>query len=781
MTTSATVPTVGTTGPRRRPRPADPRVIWAVAALAAAVAAFAGASPTGIGVMDVVWTAAFAALVTLAASRARRWPWLLLSGIAAAGAIGSPWVVAGGTALILSIAGAWFDRRNRLLGAVIGALAVQALVRLPDIGFHGLPSLLAALAVAPLLWSAYDRSSRRDQALMKKVAWIAGAVIGVLLLGMALALVAARTELERGVSGARNGLELIRDGEPEQAGDRFVSAAAAFDSAQDGLSALWARPSRLLPLVNQQMDALVGVSESGEDLALTAADATSTGRYQDLRAAAGQIDLELVRSMREPVAASAEALRRADADVDGLRSPWLVPPIAGRLDSFADQIDRALPEAELATAGLEVAPQLLGGEGRRSYLLLFTSPAETRFLGGFVGSYGVLVADNGKVSLEESGPISELSYARLENERTLDGFDEVLTRYGRYNPTLFFQNLSVSPDFPTDAAMAGALFPQATGQTIDGVLVADPFAMAALLELTGPVAVEGLDEPLTSENAANYLLRDQYLQFSESDEIDERRDKLSVAARATFDALTERELPGPRALGAALGPVMHQNRLLFWTFDSTEQRFLDQLGTTGRFQPDPANDYLSVRTANANPNKIDSFLERSIDYDVVYDPSNGMFDAEVSVRLTNNAPASGLPHYVIGNERDEPNGTNTMYLSLYSPHDLLSAEVDGRPVGIEPQIELGSPVYSLLVSVPPQSTVTLRVTLGGVITGGGDYRLDVLNQPLANDDSFRMELRTPTDRPVAAPSGWRQVSNGTVSTERTLETDERFDVGFRSG
>jgi hypothetical protein len=682
----------------------------------------------------------------------------------------------GAVALALSIGGAFLDRRNRLLGAAIGALAVQALLRMPDLAFHGFPSLLAALAVAPVLWSAYDRSLARDQRRIRRIVLGAAVVVALFLVGLAVAVIGARISLERGADGARDGLELVREGEPERAGGRFATAADAFSDADSALGAPWAQPARILPVVGQQMEALLGVTDAGHDLTTIAAEAAQTGRYQDLRAAAGQIDLDLVRSMQQPVARSADALHRAARAVAEIRSSWLVPPVTDRLDRFAEEIADALPEAELATEGLAVAPGLLGGDGQRTYLLLFTSPAETRFLGGFAGSYGVLRANEGHVTLDESGPISELAYVPGADQRTLEGFDEFLARYRRYNPTLFFQNLTASPDFPTDAAVAAALYPQATGVDIDGVLVADPYALGALLELTGPVSVEGLDTPLTADNAAAYLLRDQYLQFAD-DERDERRDRLSVAARATFEALTERDLPGPRTLGDALAPVKDQKRLLFWTFDPDEQAFLERLGAAGRFAPDAGSDYLSVRTANANPNKIDSYLQRSIDYDVRHDPATGRVDATATVRLVNEAPGTGLPQYVIGNDRGDPPGTNTMYLSLFSPLEIESATVDGAPVGVEPQTELGSPVYSLLVSVPPEGSATLTFTLTGTIRPGDEYRLDVLTQPLVNDDVVRLR--------VTPPSGWEEVDAAESGSsqeggwrEWTLAADERVAVRF---
>ena len=72
--------------------PAERAAIVGIAIAAAVVAAFAPGQPTRYVVADVVVRAGVAALVTLAASRARRWTWLVLAGLAAvvAGCHGPP-------------------------------------------------------------------------------------------------------------------------------------------------------------------------------------------------------------------------------------------------------------------------------------------------------------------------------------------------------------------------------------------------------------------------------------------------------------------------------------------------------------------------------------------------------------------------------------------------------------------------------------------------------------------------------------------------------------------
>jgi hypothetical protein len=715
--------------------------VWLLAAVGAAAAVSAPGAPTGLPVADAVWRAALAVLVTLAASRARRWSWLWMSGVAAAGAVGTVWLWLGVVALGLSLVGVFRDRRDRLLGAAVGAAGAVTLLHLPaGLGFFGLPSLLAAVAVAPTLWSAWDRSRRRDRARIRTVALAAGGLTLAALVGLALAALTARSQLQRGMDAAEEGLEAVRQGDQERAATRFDDATSAFGAAADALAAPWALPARTLPVVGHQVEALVAVAESGGSLSGTAAVAATTAPYQELKAAAGQVDLGTVRAMQAPVEASAAALRAADTRIAAARSPWLVPPIADPLAELAADITDTMPDAELAAEGLRVAPGLLGGEGPRTYVVLFTSPAESRFLGGFVGSYGILTAVDGKVTLAESGPIAELRNAEAVPVLTLDPDTDpdYILRYGRYAPATFFQNLTASPDFPTDAAVTADLVPQATGTPVDGVIVADPYALGALLSLTGPVEVDGIPTPLSADNAARFLLYEQYLAFDAAD--DERKDALAAAAAATFDALTSRDLPGPRALGDALGPVMRQGRLLFTTFDPEENAFLDRLGTRGAFAPTPGADYLSVRTADALSNKIDTFLDRAIEHQVAVDPATGRVQATTTVRLTNRAPGGGLPRYVIGNDDGLPPGTTRLYLSLYTPLDLLDASLDGAPMGVEPQREFGGNVFSQLVTIPPGGTVELRFRLEGLREPGPGYRLDLLAQPLANPDQITVAV-----------------------------------------
>ena len=661
----------------------DRNLVWFIGAVAAAVAASSAAAPTGLRPADALWCAGLAALVTVAASRARRWPSIWFAGVISAGSIGSWWVAAALLALALAVSTAYSPYRNRVIGAAVGALGVQALLRMPAQGFHGLPSLIALVALAPLLSSGYDRSSRRVQRRTRRVIYGAVAVAALITAAFGLSVLLASHSLTSAVKESEDGLDLIRDGKQDDAAGHLAVAADQFEEANHLLGGSWTWPARLVPVLAQHRDALVVASKSGHDLAGTGASAAATAPYQRLKTSKGQADVKLMTKMQKPVSEATVALEAAQHDMAAARSSWLLAPLAAQLDEFAGQIDGTLPEAQLAQQALAVAPAMLGSEGDKTYLVLFTNPAETRFLGGFTGSYGILTAHKGKVDFSVSGRITDLvpedQLAKLDISG--DRYAEYLQRYGRYETTKHLQNLTASPDMPTDADITRTIYQQATGTSVDGVVVVDPYGLAGLLQLTGPVDVPGFAAPITADNAAAYLVFQQYADYG--DERTERKDRLEAAGKAVFQALTSRDLPGPRTLGQVLGPLVEQKRLLFYPFDAADVPLFEQIGTTGAFQPDLDTDFLSLRTANANPNKIDSFLHRSVSYDVAYDPGNGNVDATATIALTNDAPAGGLPYYLIGNSRFDaaknPLGSNELYLSWYSPLDLI--ERAGRRQG----------------------------------------------------------------------------------------------------
>lgn len=743
-----------------------------LSALASTVGAIAAhPHPTANPVGDAVVALAVGTGIVVAASLARPRAWLVASGLLVVGATG-PWMALAGATTALS-AGAlrWPKRLScRVTGAMVGAALVQTMMRMPTDRFSG-NLLLSTLVGGGLATSAWPAVGPRARRRLRAVRNTLGIGAGLACVGLGVSIVLARQALQQGVSRADAGLDAARAGEGVDAADLLGDASRAFAAAHDDLTAWWARPALLLPGVGQHARALEVLADEGAHLADAAAVSARTARVEDLQVTDGRLDLARVRGLAQPMASVRDALGRAREGTRRAESPWLIAPMANRLADFQHSIETASEEAATASAAVDVLPDLLGGSGERVYFVAFGTPAEARDLGGFMGAYAILGADRGELTLRSTGRVNNLNV--FFGGRQLEDRTVFPDHYLALFPERFWQNATGSADFPTVAEAIRQMW-QPPAQPLDGVLYMDPQALATMLELTGPIHLPGYSEPLTAATAAPFLLRDQYVVFPDSDvprrglpidAAETRHDFLVDAAKAVFTELTSGDLPGPRVLADTLAPAVRERRLLFHSFRDDEQLLFERLDVDGALPP-VDGDFLSVRASNRGRSKIDAFMQRAVTYDVAADPRHNTVHATVTVEVRNDAPASGLPDPVIGNHLDRSTGTNSTTVAIYTPLKLLDVTMNGESIGRGAQREYGRNRYSVLLDVPAESLRTVTFELTGSMDLRDGYHLDVVPQPLVNNDRFRLIIE--------GPSGWAW--GGRATRLKELREDTSFDV-----
>jgi Protein of unknown function (DUF4012) len=720
---------------------------WAVRAVlagAAVAGALAGVHPTGDRTADRVLTAGWIAVVAAAASTGRRWTWFVLAGVALVAAGDRVAVGCAVAALALALVSSRPVRPHPAVGAAVGGLGAFALLHAANPAGHGSSAVVAALGAAPVLVSGYRNAARRTR---RRARWgVAAAVATIVVVGAAYgaAALAARADAERGIDRLEAGLAAARDGDDAAAATHLAAAADAFAAAERDLGGPLAVPAQVLPVVGQNARAAESMAAAAADVAGQGATAATEADVDTLTVQGGRLDLARVAALGGPLDDVAVALDGAADRLDGDDTDWLVPPVADRLDDVRAELATARPDVDLAADATRLVPAMFGGERPTRWFVAFVTPVEARGRTGFLGNYAELTATGGDVEMTRFGRASELeSGGTPAAQRTISGPDDYLARWGRFEPQATWRNVTMSPDFPSIGQVIAELYPQSGGQPVDGVIAVDPVGLAALLRLTGPIEVPDVPVPLTADNAAGFLLRDQYLAFAENED---RIDALESIARTTFDRLTTGDLPGPRAIGDSLSAAVAGGHLHAYAADPAQQALFEDLGVDGAL-PDPdTGDYIGVVANNAVGNKIDLFLARRLTYDVDWDPDTGRVDATATVVLTNGAPAGGLPRIVIGSpirgEDAPPIGTNRTHLSIYSPWDAETVRLDGEPVAVERQREGERNAYSLFIDVPPDGgTRTIELRLSGRIARPREYDLVVGTQPLVTADQLHLSVR----------------------------------------
>lgn len=320
------------------------------------------------------------------------------------------------------------------------------------------------------------------------------------------------------------------------------------------------------------------MSREGRAVSASAAAVTEQVDYDALRYQDGRIDVAAVQAVQDPLAGASSTFAAAQAAMADQRGALLLPAVGGAVDRFADELDTAAPQASTASAAAELAPGLLGADGPRRYAVLLTTPAELRGLGGFVGSWLILEADGGEVRLVDSFRTADLNERPGRDERAvrvpevgdpngddpLDAAEQArladyANRYGRFQVGRYLQDVAVSPDLPSVGGVVEQLLPQTGEAPIDGVIVADPAGVAALLELTGPIELSDLGMRLDADNVEDFLLRDQYEQFPDRDARGPARGRRSRHVRCAGVRVVAVATPARRGGGAGRrrGPPGH--------------------------------------------------------------------------------------------------------------------------------------------------------------------------------------------------------------------------------
>ena len=736
----------------RRGLTPTPRLLVVGIALASALlAAWSDASPTGSTAGDVIWSGAFGASLSLALADARRWTWFPLASLGLAVASGWFAVVCGlGAVGLTMFFGLNEARRRRWMGALVGLLAAQAIVRGRTYGFTGLPTLVAAAACLPAYWSAVANTSTRARRIVRASAIVGVVVIALLTIFTIVSAARARGRVLRAIDFGNEAVEASERGDQDLATVLIGAAGDELRSIADDFNQPWLAPGRLIPILGQHSAALRTMADAGADVADEGADVLAALDTQTLLPGEGTVAIDEVERLVPRIDSLFDTLDRSAGRVDSLDLTWIARPASSRIETLRDELDRLDGPVGDAREVVGVLPNMLGASGERRYLVMFMTAAELRAAGGFAGNWAEIAVANGRIEVVDAGRGNDLNEALPGGRAVLPSPEEV-EAYEGFRTDELFQNLPVVADFPWVAEAGAAFYEQATGRAIDTVIGVDSRAMAALVALTGPVDVAG--RSFNASELEEFILTGQYVDYEGNDE--ERLRVLDELTRTVFAALTDGQLPSPFSLADTAGPLVAGDHLQIVSFEPSEASALATVEADGAFPQPDGHDLLAVRSQNSGENKIDTYLRRDVRYSALFDAETGLTQASIQVTLTNTAPATGLPGAIIGNnDQDLPFGTNATRLQIYSPLGFQGATLDGESTSVTWNRELGWAQYELDLEIPPGAVTTVKVDLAGVLDVSEGYRLRIDNQPLVQPDRVTLDIRQVNVGQITEIASW---------------------------
>lgn len=326
------------------------------------------------------------------------------------------------------------------------------------------------------------------------------------------------------------------------------------------------------------------------------------------------------------------ALKAADAiDVSLLPSGQKATFLRAR-----GTIGQALAAIDQFKSLVPILIEILGGNARRTYLIEQVNPAELRPGGGFIGSYSLLHADHGVLSLARSGNVTDIILPKIGLGDA--GYIPPPGPIREWLPGVGwdFGDSNFFADFPTNARK-GIEF--ATGRLgpIDAVIAIDYLAVAKVLEVTGPIQVPGFNVTLTADNFVQTVVRYDL----DATAGDRRADAIHKAilfatAGPLFQRVVTLQPAQWPALVGALNDLAASRHLQVYFNNPDVEKTISQYGWAGDMKNLPTADYVMDLEANLGGTKANYYVARHFTLELTHDRTN--LHHRLSVELTNNTP-----------------------------------------------------------------------------------------------------------------------------------------------
>jgi hypothetical protein len=454
------------------------------------------------------------------------------------------------------------------------------------------------------------------------------------------------------------------------------------------------------------------------------------------------------------------------------------------------------------------APEALGLNGPRTYLILAQNEDEIRPTGGFISGAGRVTFDTGKITglVFTDNNIDDLSLP-------FPDAPEPILRYmgsGGRMELWFFRDSNLSPDFPTSARQAADFYTYSQKIPLHGVVAVDQQFVKLLIGALGPidVALNGSQATVVTGDNVIDIMREAWNppQGQATTEWIVNRKGFVGKLAATIKARVENE-PGSiawLAAGQVLLRALEERHLLIYVEQPDLAVSLAQQGWDGAIRA-AEGDYVMVVDANLGYNKSNAQVVSSVNYTVNLDTENAQATLNVHYRHTgmSNEPCRQEVPYGQGiTYQSLMNLCYYDFLRVYAPDGakLLKASqqsipgsyfLSRQPLDSQAQVlesEGGKSVFALFFVVPPRQdwqasfTYQLPPSVVKPISGEYEYALWIQKQPGKSSIDTVVTVNLPPKASVKSvtPPPFSK-TDGKIQIKLLMTADTLIRVRFREG
>lgn len=418
----------------------------------------------------------------------------------------------------------------------------------------------------------------------------------------------------------------------------------------------------------------------------------------------------------------------------------------------------------------EQAPEMLGIDGRKTYIVLFQNPMEIRSTGGWITSVGIVGVEHGQIRKLEVRDVYNIDGQISEKVTPPQSMQEEL---GVENWTLSLANWS--PDFPITAE-AVEYFLTLSGDTVsaDGVIAVDLEFVRNLVNIWGSIDVPGEADPITKDNLYDKVI-EIHREFTPGSTI--KPLFLSNLANEILQKVLSSSRNTWPSIASTTSNALTEKHILVFFNDPSLNDISVKNGWSGQITP--SVNLLFPVEWNWGGNKANFFTDRITDISVtIIDETK--IQQTVTVTYENESSSNQYP------EGDYEN-----FERVYIPLTAMVTRIEGLSrVSVTRDSIHGATVVSGWITVPISSkksfTISYLLEKGTLLDfpireepdDKWAYTLDILKQPGLDDDPVTIKITFPDGWTPTDMTDFRREINSLINLDK-LDQDKNISVSWR--
>ncbi len=293
--------------------------------------------------------------------------------------------------------------------------------------------------------------------------------------------------------------------------------------------------------------------------------------------------------------------------------------------------------AKQSRLAVSTLPQIMGADGKKSYLVLLQNNMELRPGGGFIGSVAQVDFENLRLKKIEVSDIYSIDgnlKIHVEPPKELkEGLDK---------SDWFLRDANWEGDFPTSARQAAWFYEKEAGLRVDGVVALDLSGMEDLMKTLGSVQLTDFNEEVSADNLFTKAIAHAEVNFFAGSQA--KKSFLVALETALFNKLfflPSQNWPG---ITASLAKSLQEKHLMVYFVEPKLFSFAASQNWTGAMPRPTSNfeDFLSLVEANLGANKVNFYLDRNLNLETTVG-KQGELQHTLRINYVNKSPGEAWP------------------------------------------------------------------------------------------------------------------------------------------